>query len=36
MSHEIRYLDYHCSVSEKAILKDINSFAYEVVDGRTS
>jgi hypothetical protein len=22
-------LDYHCSVSEKAILKDINSFAYD-------
>ena len=29
MSHQIRYLDYHCSVSEKAILKDINSFAYD-------
>lgn len=29
MSHAIRYLDYHCSVSEKAILKDINSFAYD-------
>ena len=29
MSHEIRYLDYHCSVSEKAILKDISSFAYD-------
>lgn len=29
MSHAIRYLDYHCSISEKAILKDINSFAYD-------
>lgn len=29
MSHAIRHLDYHCSVSEKAILKDINSFAYD-------
>lgn len=29
MSHQTRYLDYHCSVSEKAILKDINGFAYD-------
>ena len=29
MSHQTRYLDYHCSVSEKAILKDINRFAYD-------
>ena len=29
MSHAIRHLDYHCSVSEKTILKDINSFAYD-------
>ena len=29
MSHAIRYLTYHCSVSEKQILKDINSFAYD-------
>ena len=29
MSHAIRHLDYHCSFSEKAILKDINSFAYD-------
>lgn len=29
MSRAIRLLDYHCSVSEKAILKDINSFAYD-------
>ena len=29
MSHAIRHLDYHCSTSEKAILKDINSFAYD-------
>ena len=29
MSHAIQYLDYHCSTSEKAILKDLNSFAYD-------
>ena len=29
MSHAIRHLDYHCSVSEKAILRDINSCAYD-------
>ena len=29
MSHAIRYLDYHCSISEKSILKDIKSFAYD-------
>ena len=29
MSHAIRYLDFHCSTSEKAILKEINSFAYD-------
>ena len=29
MSHAIRHLDYHCSTSEKAILKDINRFAYD-------
>ena len=29
MSHAIRHLDYHCSKSERAILKDINSFAYD-------
>ena len=29
MSHEIRYIDYHCSKSEKAILKDLNTFAYD-------
>ena len=29
MSHAIEYLDYHCSKSEKAILKDINEFAYD-------
>lgn len=29
MSHEIRHLDYHCSVSEHAILKDIGRFAYD-------
>lgn len=28
MGHAIQYRDYHCSVSEKAILKEINSFAY--------
>lgn len=29
MSHAIQYLDYHYSKSEHAILKDINSFAYD-------
>ena len=29
MSHAIRHLDYHCYTSEKAILKEINSFAYD-------
>ena len=29
MSHAIRYLDYHCSTSEKQILDDINRFAYD-------
>lgn len=29
MSHEIRYLTYHCSTKEKQILKDLNSFAYD-------
>lgn len=29
MGHAVQYRDYHCSVSEKAILKEINSFAYD-------
>ena len=29
MSHATRYLKYHCSISQKQILKDINSFAYD-------
>ena len=29
MSHQIRHLDYHCSTSESAIMKDINHFAYD-------
>jgi len=29
MSHAIGYRVYHCSVSEKQILKDLNSFAYD-------
>ena len=29
MSHAIRYLTYHCSISQNQILKDINSFAYD-------
>lgn len=29
MSHAIQYLDYHCSTSEKSILKDIGKFAYD-------
>lgn len=28
MSHAIQHLIYHCSVSEKKILKDIDKFAY--------
>ena len=29
MSREIKYLTYHCSTSETAILKDLNRFAYD-------
>ena len=29
MGHAIRHLDYHCSTSEKAILKDVGRFAYD-------
>ena len=29
MSHEIGYRTYHCTTREKAILKDLNSFAYD-------
>lgn len=29
MSHQIGYRTYHCSTSEKQILKDLNSFAYD-------
>ena len=29
MSHAIRYLEYPCATSEKAILKDLNHFAYD-------
>lgn len=29
MSHQIEYLDYHCSTTEKQILKDLNRFAYD-------
>lgn len=29
MSHAIRHLDYHCSVSPKAILKEIGTYAYD-------
>ena len=29
MSHALKYLVYHCSVSEKRILKDLNEFAYD-------
>ena len=29
MSHAIEYLDYHCSTSEKTILKEISRFAYD-------
>lgn len=27
--HQIEYRVYHCSVSEKSILKDLNKFAYD-------
>lgn len=27
--HVIGYREYHCSVSERQILKDLNSFAYD-------
>ena len=29
MGHQIGHRVYHCSTSEKAILKDLNSFAYD-------
>lgn len=29
MSHQIGYRTYHCSTTEKQILKDLNSFAYD-------
>lgn len=29
MGHQIEYLDYHCSTTEKQILKDLNRFAYD-------
>lgn len=29
MSHAIRHMTYHCSTSEKSILKDIGEFAYD-------
>lgn len=29
MSHAIGYRVYHCSISEKRILQDLNSFAYD-------
>ena len=29
MSHAIGHKIYHCSTSEKQILKDLNSFAYD-------
>ena len=29
MSHAIGYLTYHCSTSEKKILKDLNGFAFD-------
>ena len=29
MSHAIRYLEYHCSTSERSILNDISRFAYD-------
>lgn len=29
MSHSINYVDYHCSTSEAAILKDVNRWAFD-------
>lgn len=29
MSHCVGYRDYHCSTTEKQILRDLNSFAYD-------
>lgn len=29
MSHQITYRTYHCSTTEKQILKDLNGFAYD-------
>lgn len=29
MGHQIGYRSYHCSTSEKQILKDLNGFAYD-------
>ena len=29
MSHCVGYEDYHCSVSQRKILKDLNNFAYD-------
>jgi hypothetical protein len=29
MGHCVGYLNYHCSTSEKKILEDLNSFAYD-------
>ena len=29
MSHEIRYIDYPCCTTERQILKDIGSYAYD-------
>ena len=29
MSHAIRYLEYPCRTSERAILRDVNAFAYD-------
>ena len=29
MSHCVGYNDYHCSVSQRQILKDLNSFAFD-------
>ena len=29
MSHCVGYTDYHCSVSQRQILKDLNAFAFD-------
>lgn len=34
MSHCVGYTDYHCSVSQRQILKDLNEFAFDPEETR--